>query len=195
MLRSSSTRFVSRFALLALLGLFLGAPAFALDEPVELDGKIAASALFALDVDSGESGDAQGTLNASLSKVFMDGHVEAGGSFISSFSKDFGAYFLGATSRYNLAPMGPEENIVLYAGVNFGVSIFTFSFGGIDETEATVSGGPKFGVEYYFSPRVAVQLEDAITFYEEQNPLGGSDTVVQNTLSLGFRLLFEGIGL
>lgn len=177
----------------AALALFLGsAPTAAALEggPVDLSDRYAVSARASIISQSGNDSNT-GTLQIDLSRALSGGHHEVGGSFSATgtFGGDFqfGLYFLGATYRYNLSPIGPEENIVLYGGANLGVSIFTLDAGGIDQTEASAAGGPRFGAEYYFTPTIAVQLEDSISITED--PINDGAQVV-NTLALGVRLLF-----
>lgn len=177
----------------AALGLLMGAAptASALEGgPVDLSDRFAVSARASIISQSGDDTNT-GTLQLDVSRTIIDAHHEVGGSFAvtGTFGGDFefALYFLGATYRYNLDPIGPEENIILYGGANLGVSIFTLNGGGLDQTEASASGGPRFGAEYYFTPTIAVQLEDSIAITED--PINDGAQVV-NTLALGVRLLF-----
>jgi hypothetical protein len=80
--------------------------------------------------------------------------------------------------RINSDLLGAEENFLVYAGLVGGVTFLDLDFYD-DEAGAF---GPKFGGEYYFSSRFAVQLEDVVLFDTE----GG----ITNTMSLGVKVLF-----
>ena len=83
-----------------------------------------------------------------------------------------------AQVRINTDLLGPEENILLYAGFIAGVTIADY-----DAFDDEVGAfGPKFGAEYYFTSNIAVQLEDAF--------LVDTDKGITNNLSLGIKLLF-----
>lgn len=83
-----------------------------------------------------------------------------------------------AQVRINSDLLGPEENILLYAGFIAGVTVADY-----DEFDDEVGAfGPKFGAEYYFTSNIAVQLEDAF--------LVDTDSGITNNLSLGIKLLF-----
>lgn len=88
--------------------------------------------------------------------------------------------------RINTDLMGPEENILLYAGFVAGVTFIEIDFsgneGGEKLTDEVGAFGPMFGAEYYFSSNLAVQLEDTVIF--------DTDKGVTNNLSLGIKLLF-----
>jgi hypothetical protein len=66
------------------------------------------------------------------------------------------------------------------------VSIFTIDANSEDEIAYGVAGGWRLGYEYYFTPNVALRLENTLTISD-----GFEDTVaVSNTFSVGTRLLF-----
>jgi hypothetical protein len=83
-----------------------------------------------------------------------------------------------AQYRINSNLLGPEENIVLYLGGSAGVAVFT---GAISKTVG--SFGPRVGLEYYISPRVALQLEDSFQF--------DTDSGKANAVTVGVKILFD----
>jgi hypothetical protein len=111
--------------------------------------------------------------------------VDVGGSADSDDSITVGSYTPTLQVRVNTDLLGAEENFLLYAGLVAGVSFLDFNSGGGDANsniETLGAFGPKFGIEYYFSSRFGVQLEDVLVV----DTLAG----VTNSLSLGVKVLF-----
>ncbi len=111
------------------------------------------------------------------------GRFEVGGGLtilgLFSDAVDGGIYNLTGQARVNSNPLGPEENVLVYLGGVVGVSFIDFD-GFSDEIGIF---GPKVGAEFYISPNTAIQIED--TF------VGDTEGGVSNTLTVGFKLLFQ----
>ena len=95
--------------------------------------------------------------------------------------EDFGIYVPAVEGRINSDALGPEENIILYAGVVMGVTIIDSD---VIEDEL-FAGGPKFGGEFYVSPNSAIQIQDTVLIDTDQS--------VTNNFTVGFKYLFRGI--
>ncbi len=174
-------------ALTTVLALCLAAGGANAAGPVELGGKLAFSSLVQL-LSNSATDDNMGSISFDGSYILKDGHNEfgAGLNMLGIFGGEieFGIYILRSSYRFNFTPIGPDQNIVFFVGADLGVAIFAGD--GID-TEASASGGPKFGVEYYFTPKVALQIQDTITIAEDYTDDG---VVALNLIALGVRVLF-----
>jgi len=96
------------------------------------------------------------------------------------------AYLPYVTVRLNSDLFGAEENMLIYTGINLGVTIFTIDVDNDDETNYGFGGGLRLGYEYYFTPTVAIRIDNTLTISD-----GFEDTVaVSNTFSIGTRFLF-----
>jgi hypothetical protein len=93
---------------------------------------------------------------------------------------DAATYDLTAQARINSDPLGPEENLLLYAGAVAGVGIIRIDIDGGDDEVGIF--GPKFGAEFYVTPKTAIQIEDTV--------LGDTEGGVSNALTIGFKLIF-----
>ena len=151
---------------------------------IEIGGRSAITGIFSVISSAPDAGGDSDTvlLGVTVTKTTSDGRWEYGGGFsvIALLTDDFDATIFTPTGqfRYNSNFMGPEENILLFAG---GVAGITF----IDVngfTDELFVFDPKFGAEFYFAPNAAIQLEDTV--------LIDSDSGVTNNLTLGFKYLF-----
>ena len=150
---------------------------------VELGGKTSVTAVGSIissNPDVGEDTTAvvlAGTLNyTTLSARF---EVGAGLAIIGLFADDDVAIYVPTVQgRINSDLLGAEENILLYAGGTAGLLIIDSD--AFSDTYGTF--GPKAGVEYYFSPNIAAQIEDQFLVDTE----GG----ITNNITLGIKLLF-----
>ena len=91
------------------------------------------------------------------------------------------------SARVNSDPLGPDENVVVYAGGFLGFTSIFIDTGAFSDSETIFAVGPRVGVEFYMSPTVAIQLQEELTIY------GGGDFVgdYQNRVSIGFRFLLN----
>jgi len=123
--------------------------------------------------------------------IMPSGRFEFGAGVVASgtVGGDFETFFLApsVSARVNSDPLGPNENVVLYAGGFLGFTSVFISAPGFSDSETIFSVGPRIGVELYLTPTVAVQLREEFTIY------GGSDLTgdFQNRLSIGFRFLLN----
>jgi len=131
------------------------------------------------------------TASGSVARTTENGRFELGvalvylGFQLGSDEFDPTSVFVpSATVRINTNPLGAEENIVAYAGGQIGVAIV--DSGGFSDER--VSGGPRAGIEYYFTPDVALQAEYLALMQED--PIDPDDVLVTNTILLGLRVLF-----
>ncbi|MDP6980747.1 MAG: hypothetical protein QF570_19460 [Myxococcota bacterium] len=167
----------------------LGASA-AWAEPIDLGGRTGVAANFSVTtLNSDDFSDDINVIffNATVTRTTETGRFEFGGSLTVS-GTIFGDIELTTTTpsaliRINTDPLGPEENIVLYAGFLAGLSVSKAEgVDGDDETDEVGAFGPKFGAEYYFTPNLALQLEDTLIFDTEKN--------ISNALAIGAKYLF-----
>jgi len=159
--------------------------------PIDIGGKASVSVIgtiTTIDPDGGVDGTAVvvGGLGAYTTQ---NGRVEVGGgltiaSLIGEANNrdlELTTYSLTGEARVNTDAMGPEENVILYVGGIAGLSIVDSNISGVDSEVGIF--GPKFGGEFYFSPRTAIQVQDAVLFDTESG--------VTNQLTIGFKLLFD----
>ena len=112
----------------------------------------------------------------------IGGGVNILGLFADGF--DLGVYTISGEGRINTNALGPDENILLYAGAIAGVSIIDIDAGpGLSFTDEVFVVGPKIGGEFYITPNTAIQLQDAFLVDSE----GGTT----NNLTIGFKFVFE----
>ena len=195
------TRFTVKIVALASIGLLaltFSEQAFA-SGAVEIGGRTAVSASFGVltqDPDKENGVDFSTTslnIGAELTRTTKDGRWELGAGLRidvvvfeieiddlpEADSKTTITLFTpSAQVRINSDLLGPEENFLVYAGFIAGVTVADYE-AFEDEVGAF---GPKFGAEYYFSPNVAVQLQDALLFDTNKG--------VTNSLTLGIKVLF-----
>ena len=152
----------------------------------EIGGKVALTVLGSvttIDPDDGEDVTAL-ILGGTGSYTSESGRFEfAGGlTIVGAFSDigDAAIYSLTGQARVNTDPLGPEENLLLYAGGIAGLGILRGD-GNIDSEEGVF--GPKVGMEFYLTPRTAIQVQEALLF----DTAGG----LSNQLTLGFKFLFD----
>jgi len=158
--------------------------------PIELGGKTAITANFGLTtLDQDDLDDPINVviLSTALTRTTASARFEYGvgltvfaaltdGNEISSVTPS-------AQFRINSNLLGPEENIVVFAGILGGVTVTSVDIDGVgDETDEVGAFGPKFGAEYYVTSNFALQLEDTLTFDTDDN--------VTNVLAIGVKLLF-----
>jgi len=186
----SNTNRLSSIALITLFAVGAATGGAYAQGPIDIGGKTAMVVNGA--IDSGNDGTSL-SLNIEGTYVFPGGTYEVGagiGFFGTGVGKDggIGSISPNVTARINSPMIGPEENILFYAGANLGFTVTIIDQPITSEVtrETDASGGPRFGVEYYFSPQIAVQLEDRITF--SKDPAG--DNTTDNRISVGVRLLF-----
>jgi hypothetical protein len=112
------------------------------------------------------------------------GRFEVGGglAILGLFTDPFDAaiYNLTAQGRINSNPLGPEENVLLYAGGVIGLGVIDTDIA--DDEEVGVFG-PKVGAEFYVTPSMAIQIEDVF--------LGDTEDNITNNFTVGFKLLFN----
>lgn len=159
---------------------------------LELGGRTAATANFSVLSNKPDDFSKSTTviLGATLTRSSADVRFEYGaGLSVAATLSDFVDVTLVTPSgqvRINSNLMGPEENILLYAGFLAGVTFIEIdasgNAGGEKFTDEVGAFGPKFGAEYYFSSNLAIQLEDTVVFDTEKG--------VTNNLTLGVKLLF-----
>lgn len=184
--RSSVERMVRGRSLLVLLGVLFGAVAANAQGAVDIGGKTSVSILGSvttIDPDGGEDVTAL-LLGGTGAYTTQDGRFEFAGGFtmVGSFSGigDAAVYSLSGQARVNSDPLGSEENLVLYLGGIAGLGILRGD-GDIDSEEGIF--GPKAGMEFYVSPRTAIQVQEALLF----DTAGG----LTNQLTVGFKVLFN----
>jgi len=188
-MRRPSARPIPAFLSLASLALLAAAPPARAGEPIELGGRKAVSVLAAVNA---ESQFASATLvgSADFAYVTRSARFELGGGIravgLLAGPAVLAAYFPYLTGRVNTNLFGPEQNMLFYGGINVGAGIFTIDADEDDESSINFAAGPRFGFEYYFSPRVALRIDNTITVGQ-----GIEDEIaISNTLSLGARVLF-----
>ena len=116
--------------------------------------------------------------------------VGAGVLVTSFFTDDItvAVYTPNVTGRVNSNFLGAEENILIYGGGNFGVTISDVDVAGYDDTDEEIAGGPMIGIEYYFNSDIAVQLEDSLYLFDD--PLDEEDIGIRNIISIGVKFVF-----
>ena len=170
---------------LGVVGLVLFAGMAEAENALNIGGRKSATGLFSVVSSSPDQGGSSDTvlLGGNVAYTTLDARWEfAAGLTIAGFfanSGDLALYVPSVQARINSDPLGPEENILVYLGGVIGAGIVRSD--AFDDELAVF--GPKFGAEFYFSPRTAVQIEDQV--------LVGDDGGVTNTLSIGFKLLFK----
>ncbi len=120
-------------------------------------------------------------LGGSFNRTTESGRFEFGAGFTVAglfADSDTAVFIPSLQGRINSNLLGAEENILVYAGVLAGVAIID----GDDFSDEVGTFGPKLGVEYYFSPKVAAQIEDTLLFDTEDG--------VTNSITLGIKFLF-----
>ncbi|MCG8589438.1 MAG: hypothetical protein MJE66_09115 [Proteobacteria bacterium] len=130
-----------------------------------------------------------GDLSILLAHVTQDARHEFGvGVTISGFASDdldsiFYTPFL--SYRRNSGFFGPERNALVYLGLQLGVQVADLD----DRPRQTdAAGGVRIGLEYYFTPRVAVYGEDTLTV--SGDPRDNDGASVSNRVALGLRVVF-----
>ncbi len=168
--------------------MLLGATA-AYAEPIDLGGRIGVAANFSLTTLNRDDLDDDINVvffSTTVTRTTESGRFEFGGglSVAGTITDDIetSATTLSGLVRVNTDPVGPEENVVFYAGFLAGVTFMKFEFGNFDEDDELGAFGPKFGAEYYFTPNLALQLEDTLIVDTDKN--------VSNTLAIGAKYLF-----
>lgn len=181
---------ISRSIVAAFMLLAVFAPHASAGEPVELGGKKAFTLLAAVNA---ESEFASATLVGSLdfSYITESARYEVGGGIravgLLAGPATLAAYFPYVTGRVNTNLFGSEENMLIYAGINLGLGIFTIDVDDDDASKTSFAGGPRIGFEYYVTPRFAFRFDNTLTLSEGAED---SSIAVSNTTSLGARVLF-----
>ncbi len=183
--RTAKSIIVASFVLIALSAQQAGA-----GEPIELGGKKAVTVLAAINAES-EFASATLVGSADFAHITLSSRFEVGGGIraVGLFAGParLAAYFPYVAGRVNTNLFGAEENMLLYAGINVGVAIFTIDVDDDDASKTAFAGGPRIGFEYYFTPRFALRLDNLLTFGEGAED---SSIAVSNTTSFGARMLF-----
>ena len=152
---------------------------------VELGGRTSISAVGSVltsfpddsDVDNSTTVLVAGTVNYTTESARWE--VGAGVAVIGQFAEEnVAAYVPSLQARVNSNLFGAEENILLYVGAVAGVLIIDSD----DFSDVFGNFGPKAGIEYYFSPNVAGQVEDQFLF--------STDGGMANSVTIGFKVLF-----
>jgi len=158
-------------------------------EPIDIGGRIAIAANFSvttLNYDDLDDDINVVFLTTTLTRTSESGRWEFGGelSVSGTITDDFeqSNTTLSGLARINTDPLGPEENIILYGGFLAGVTFVKLELFNEDADDEVGAFGPKFGVEYYITPHIALQLEDTLIVDTDKN--------VFNTLALGAKYLF-----
>ena len=137
---------------------------------IAIGGKTTATIVANVTSTNPDIGDSTDTLvvGSTLGYVTPTARFEyAVGLFIvADFDGVFQTYSPVAEARVNTNLLGSEENILFYVGGIVGMSIIAF---GDFDTEYNTTYGGKAGAEYYFSPNVAMQLEDRLQWDDDDN--------------------------
>lgn len=158
---------------------------------VDIGGKTSVSGLFSVTtVDPDEGDEVTALLLGGLGAYTTeDGRFEFGGGLtviaaLADFA-DFTVYSLSGQARINTDALGPEENVILYAGAIAGLGILDGDGNSAAEDLDDEVGqfGPKIGAEFYISPKTAIQVQEALLFDTE----GG----ITNQFTIGFKVLFN----
>lgn len=167
-----------------LSGLFL-LPSMAQADGIDIGGKISATGnLSVISQRPDEAGDTDTlVIGAGLNYTTQSARFEVGAALqiIGLFPDDFdevGIYTPTAQVRVNSNLLGPDENVLLYAGFLVGATIIDSDQ--LDDELGVF--GPKFGMEFYVSPSTAIQIEDQV--------LGDTEDGVTNNFLVGFKFLF-----
>jgi hypothetical protein len=156
---------------------------------IEIGGRNAATGIFSVIVNNPDGGsDTTAVLiGATASRTTSNARWEFGGglTLVATLSDflDLTIVTPSAQGRINSNLIGPEENILFYAGGLIGITFLNIKVKGEGSFDDTLGAfGLRGGVEYYVSPDIAVQLEELLVF--------DSDGGVTNNLTLGIKLLF-----
>ena len=156
---------------------------------IEIGGRTAVTGIFSVISSAPDEGPDSDTvlLGITVTRTTANARWEFGGGFsvIAFLGDDFDATIFTPTGqfRYNSNFMGPEENILLFAGAVAGITFIQTRTSGLGTQSDTLFViGPKFGAEFYFAPNAAIQLEDTV--------LIDSDSGVTNNMTIGFKFLF-----
>ena len=140
-------------------------PAASFGEPLDLGGKTAVTIFGSVISTDDPFGDVSTILSGGIDGAWImpSGRFEFGAGVVASgvLSDAVDIFFLApsVSARVNTDPLGPDENVVLYAGGFMGfTSIFLDS-----DSETVFNIGPRVGVEFYVTPTVAVQLQEEFT--------------------------------
>ncbi len=153
---------------------------------LNIGGRKSATGIFSLVSSNPDGGDSldQLLLGGNVAYTTVDARWEVAASLTIAgfFGDDFdvAVYVPSVEARINSNALGAEENIIVYAGGVAGAGIVRSDDLGDDELGVF---GPKVGAEFYFSPRTAIQIQDRF--------LVDTDGGTTNTLSIGFKLLFQ----
>lgn len=162
-----------------------GAPTAGAQGATEIGGKVSVTGTFSVATTKPDGFDDSTALIVGVLGAYTteSGRFEVGGglNILGLFSDlaDAAFYNLTGEARINSNPLGPEENVLLYAGGVVGLGIVRTDFG---DDEVGVFG-PKVGAEFYITPRMAIQIEDVF--------LGDTEDGISNNLTIGFKLLFN----
>lgn len=157
-------------------------------EPIELGGRVGFSVLASVTAES-QFASALLVVGTDVTYITPRARFELGGGLrvigLLAGPALLAGYAPYATARINTNLFGAEKNMLFYGGINVGAVIFTVDAGDEDESAVGFAGGPRFGFEYYLSPRLALRADNTVTVSD------GIDTIaVSNTFSIGARILF-----
>ena len=165
------------------------APQASAQGAIEIAGRTAITGVFSVISSRPDKGGDSDTvlLGTTITRTTPNARWEYGGGFsiLASYNDFADVYAVTPTGQFRINSnfMGPEENILLFAGAVAGITFIQTRTSGLGTQSDTLFViGPKFGAEFYFAPNAAIQLEDTV--------LIDSDSGVTNNMTIGFKFLF-----